>query len=305
MIDISKIKYPHLERIFNLKPNPEILLGQEIYWTEKRDGSNIGAYLTEEGVQLRSRNMDKASEDFYKAFNASEQAEPVLELLQDAPNWGNEYVVFGEMLTLGKSPTRTEIHDKNEFVVFDIWDSKHQQFMNYNATHQHCHHFGIPIVELYGVSKTVSVESLYAFKDKMLEKALECGREGVVGKSWGETPFNKGDGAGCGRLITYFKEKHDLPALEKIPRMEEEGVIHLQVLPDSEIFGAIEKVRTDIGEKFTEIRIAMPMVAQYVSEECKKHNCTSPKNLHRYYQSRLEDLATSQNIHLPQKDDSQ
>lgn len=292
MIEISKIKYPHLERIFNLKPNPEILLGQEIYWTEKRDGSNIGAYLgTETGVQLRSRNLDQASEDFYKAFNASEQAEPVLELLQDACNWGNEYVIFGEMLTVGKSPTRTEMHEKNEFVVFDIWDSKHGQFMNYNATHQHCHHFGIPVVELYGTCKVVTTESLYSFKDQMLAKALERGREGVVGKSWGETPFNKGESAGCGRLITYFKEKHDLPALEKIPRVDEEGYIRLPELPDSEIFGAIEKVRTDIGDKFTEIRTAMPLVARYVAEECKKHNCSAPKNLHRYYQARLQDIA--------------
>jgi hypothetical protein len=290
MIEISKIKYPHLERIYNLKPNPEILLGQEIFWTEKRDGSNIGAYLTEEGVQLRSRNMDKASEDFYKAFNQSDQAEPVLGLLQDACNWGNEYVIFGEMLTIGKSPTRMEMHEKNEFVVFDIWDTKHNQFMNYNGVHQHCYHFGIPIVELYGTCNVVTVDAIYAFKDEMLAKALECKREGVVGKAWGETPFNKGDGAGCSRLVTYFKEKHDLPALEKIPRAYEEGIIRLPTLPDSEIYGAIEKVRTDIGEKFSEIRSAMPLVAKYVAEECKKHNSSAPKNLHQYYLQRLKDI---------------
>jgi len=291
MGDISSIKYPHLERIYNLKPNPEILLGQEIFWTEKRDGSNIGAYLTEEGIQLRSRNQDRASEDFYKAFRASEQAEGVFELLQDASNWGNEYVIFGEMLTIGKSPTRMEMHERNEFVIFDIWSCRHNQFMSYNAMYQQCYHFGLPCVELYGTCNVVTTEALYTFKDQMLAKALECKREGVVGKAWGETPFNKGDGAGCSRLITYFKEKHDLPALEKIPRAFEEGIIRLPTLPDSEIFGAIEKVRTDIGEKFTEIRVAMPLVAKYVAEECKKHNCTAPKNLHHYYQSRLQDLA--------------
>jgi hypothetical protein len=73
--------------------------------------------------------------------------------------------------------------------------------------------------------------------------------------------------------------------------MDEEGVIRLPELPDSEIYGAIEKVRTDIGDQFSTIRIAMPMIAKYVAEECKKHNCTAPKNLHRYYQSRLEDLS--------------
>jgi hypothetical protein len=291
MVDISSIKYPHLERIYNLKPNPEILLGQEIFWTEKRDGSNIGAYLTEEGVQLRSRNQDKASEDFYKAFNSSEQADYILELLQDAYNWGNEYVIFGEMLTVGKSPTRIEIHDKNEFVVFDIWDCKNSRFMNYNGIYQHCHHFGLPIVELYGTCNVCTVDALYAFKDEMLLKAKECGREGCVGKAWGETPFNRGEGAGCSRFITYFKEKNDLPALEKIPRSEVPGFVVLPDLPDSEIYGAIEKVRTDIGdEKFRNIRDAMPLIARYVGEECKKHNSTAPKNLHRYYQQRLADI---------------
>jgi hypothetical protein len=293
MIDISKIKYPHLERIYNLKPNPEILLGQEIFWTEKRDGSNLGAYLDEENnVQLRTRNMDKASEDFYKAFKASEQAESVKEFLLDAANWQNEYILFGEMLTPGKSPTRIEIHDKNEFVVFDIWDRNNARFMNYNGVYQHCTHFGLPIVELYGTCNVNTVDALYSFKDQMLEKAKECGREGTVGKAWGETPYNRGESAGCSRHITYFKEKNDLPKLEKIPRLEVDGKIVLPDLPDSEIYGAIEKVRADIGdEKFREIRISMPLIAQYVGEECKKHNSTAPRNLHKYYQQRLQDVS--------------
>ena len=291
MIDIEKIEYPHLERIYNLKPNPHVLLGQEIYWTEKRDGSNIGAYLNEEGLQLRSRNKDKASEDFYKAFNSSEQAQGVLELLQDAQNWGNEYVIFGELLTKGKSPTKIELHETNEFVVFDIWDSKNERFMNYNGVHQHCHHFGIPIVELYGICNVNTIDALYAFKDRMLEKAKECIREGTVGKAWGETPFNHGDGAGCSRFITYFKEKNDLPALEKVSRMEVEGKIILPDLPDSEIYGAIEKVRADIGDdQFRQIRVAMPLIARYVGEECKKHNSVGPRNLHAYYQDRLKEI---------------
>lgn len=296
MIDISKIKYPHLERIYNLKPNPHILLGQEIFWTEKRDGSNLGVYLDSEGkLQLRTRNMDKASEDFYKSFLTSEQSDSVLELLHDATKWNKEYVIFGEMLTPGKSPTRIEMHDKNEFVVFDIWDqSMHEgtgSFINYSGVYQQCSHFDLPIVELYGTCNVSTIEALYAFKDEMLLKAKEKVREGVVGKTWGETQFNRGEGGGCSRFITYFKEKNDLPALEKIPRKDQEGKIELPVLPDSEIYGAIEKVRTDIGnEKFGEIRVSMPLIAKYVGEECKKHNSTSPRNLHVYYQTRLKDI---------------
>ena len=294
MVDISTVKYPHLERIYNLKPNPHILLGQEIFWTEKRDGSNLGAYLNpdaEDPVSLRTRNMDRASEDFYKAFAASEQAQGVLELLQDASNWGKEYVVFGEMLTTGKSPTRIEFHEKNEFVVFDIYEVAARQFLSYNSVYQQCHHFDLPVVELYGTCNVATIDDLYAFKDQMLLVAKEREREGVVGKAWGETPYNHGENSGCSRLITYFKEKNDLPALEKVPRMETEGKVILPELPDSEIYGAIEKVRADIGdEKFCEVRTAMPLIAKYVNEECKKHNSTAPRNLHAFYQNRVKDV---------------
>ena len=48
MIEIEKIRYPELERIANLKPNPEILLGQEIFFQVKRDGSCLGICLNDE-----------------------------------------------------------------------------------------------------------------------------------------------------------------------------------------------------------------------------------------------------------------
>ena len=285
MIDITKIKYPKLQGILNLYPNPEIVLGQEIYWTEKRDGSNIGCYIQplslEKDVQLRSRNMDRASDQFHKIFKETEQAENIRELLLDAENWKKEYVIFGELLTKGKSPTRIETHEKHEFVVFDIWETPRKRWLSYNAIHQQCRHFDLPVVELYGTCNVVSREKLFEFKDLMLAKAFECNHEGVVGKCW-NPKFESG--------IQYFKEKHDLPAIEKLPRLDEEGVIRLPVLPDSEVMGAIEKARTDLGTDFTQIRVAMPLIAKYVAEECKKHNSRAPKGLHAYYQQRLKDI---------------
>jgi len=66
----------------------------------------------------------------------------------------------------------------------------------------------------------------------------------------------------------------------------------LPILPDSEIYGAIEKVRADIGNDFTDIKIAMPLVAQYINEECRKHNCNAPRNIFQYYQQRIRDIQT-------------
>jgi hypothetical protein len=33
--------YPEMNKITMLYPNPQVLLGEEIYWTEKRDGSQL------------------------------------------------------------------------------------------------------------------------------------------------------------------------------------------------------------------------------------------------------------------------
>lgn len=279
MIAISKIKYPELDRILLLKPNPHVLLGKEIYWTVKEDGSNIGAYLNEKDeVCFRSRNMDEASEQFYTYLKSTDEYEPIRELLLDARQWNDEYVIFGELLVKGKSPTRIQRYDRTQFIVFDIWSNKGKAFYNYTKVHQECYHFGLPIVELLGTCRVSTIDKLLEFKDTILEKTKGMKKEGCVGKTWFKDGF------------IYFKEKHDTPMIERLPRVEEDGKIILPILPDSEIYGAIEKARTDLGSQFKEIKVAMPVIAKYISDEAKKHNCQNPKNLFNYYQQRLKDL---------------
>ena len=291
MIDIAEIKYPHLDRILLLRPNPEIVLGKEIYWTIKEDGSNLGVTLTPEGdLTLRTRNMPVASEEFHRHFTSTDEVDGVHELLTDAQNWNDEYVVFGELCVKGRSPTRMEIHEHTRFVVFDIWSGKAGRLMNYTQMHQQCYHFGLPCVELVGTCNVSTRDALFAFKDQMLTEAKERGKEGVVGKVWDENPWNTGAGAGTKRGIIYFKEKLDTPKLEKIPRSEVHGTVALPVLPDSEVSGAIEKAYADLGADFFDVRKAMPLVAQYVAEECRKHNCANPKDLYPRYLARVRDL---------------
>lgn len=281
-MDIKKIRYPELNQIIRIYPNPEILLGHEIFWQEKRDGSNLGVWFDEEGnIQLRSRNQDKASDDFYNIFKLTDEYEKVLEFLIDMrTKWNSECVVFGELLTIGRSPARTELHDKHEFVVFDIWSSKTDNFIPYMLVHQYCHQFGLPIVELYGTSKHATLKSLLKFRDMMLKIAKKKKKEGVVGKI-----FEKNI------KFQYFKEKLDTPHLEKKPRHIENGVPKLPPLPKSEIRGALDKVLVDIGKaKFKDIKVTMPLFAQYVKEECKKHNCECKETLFKYYQEKLEGL---------------
>jgi len=281
-VNIEKIKYPELNPIIRMKPNPEILLGEEIFWQEKRDGSNIGVYLDDKGdIQLRSRNLPKASNDFYEAFERTGVKESVKELIEyNKETYREEFIVFGELLMKGKSPTKTEFHEKDEFIVFDIYSTKTNNFIPYILTYQHCYQNNLPIVELYGISKHRTLESLLEFRDEMLEEAKERGREGVVGKTYRKN-----------EKYRYFKERLDLPKIEKKPRMIEEGKIILPPLPESEILGALDKVLVDIGfERFKDVKEAMPLFARYVSDECKKHNCECRDKLYPYYKRRLEEM---------------
>ena len=174
MIDIAEIKYPHLDRILFLRPNPEIVLGKEIYWTIKEDGSNLGVALNVEGdLALRTRNMPVASEEFHRHFASTDEAAGVRELLTDAQNWNDEYVIFGELCIKGQSPTRMEVHDRTHFVVFDIWSGKAGRFMRYTQMYQQCHHFGLPCVELVGTCNVSTRDALFEFKDRMLDEAYQ------------------------------------------------------------------------------------------------------------------------------------
>lgn len=281
LIDPNVVKYPHIDSIIRLKPNPHILLGKDIVWTEKRDGSNFGVYLTEDGWSARTRGMTVASDQFMNYFKQTPECGNVIELLKSAVEWDDTYMVFGELLSKGKSPTKIEYHDDYKFVVFDIWSEKLGGFMNYTKVYQECTHYNLPIVECYGTSRSSTLEHLLEFRDHLLRLSKERGREGVVGKTWD------------GSESIYFKEKNDTPKYEKLPNsIDESKKIVLPPLPYSEVTGAIEKARADLGDDFKDVRIAMAKIAEYVQIEQKKHNCGKPeRKLFDLYKERLEELA--------------
>jgi hypothetical protein len=282
-VDVSNIRYPKLDSIMNLKPNPYILLGKELVFECKYDGSNLRIYLDQEGkLVVGSRNMDIASEQFQEYFASTSQHDAVEDLLRDAEQWNDTYVVIGELLIKGKSPTKIEYHDDHSFVLFDIWSVKEGGFVNYTKKYQEAYHHGVPIAELWGTCNVNTLESLLEFRDKMLQKSLDEHREGVVGKYVNKENF------------IYFKEKNDIPRYTKVPRAEEFGKIVLPPLADSELCGAIEKVYVDIGTDFFDVSKAMPLVAKYVNIEQQKHNCAPPeRKLFEAYKSRVEELRLS------------
>jgi len=287
---LEQVKYPHLDALERLEPGPQILLGHEIFWTLKEDGSNIGIALIDGEPEIRSRNMARANMEVYTQMKQCPEWDAILDLLNSASEWNTDYVLFGELCGKGKSPTRIKVHENTHFIAFDLWSAKSQRFVNYTKLYQECDHAGLPVTELMGTCKMTTIEELYEFKDLMLQECIDRGEEGVVGKAMGETPFNMGENAGAGRGTIYFKSKVDTPRLTKVPRDIRDGAIQLPPLSDSEIYGAIEKARVDLGDEFKNIRKAMPLIAQYVQVECKHHLCEGPRNLYSYYETRLKDI---------------
>ena len=269
--------YPELNRIALLHPSPLILLGEEIYWTEKRDGSQLRIALVDNEVRVATHHQEEASEKFIDYLKGTEQFNAVEQMLKDSnglcdnpvANFNIGAIVFGELLLKGKSPARFEYHDKYEFILFDIWSQKDERFLPYDSLFQHAYHYALPVVECWALTRHTSLESLYSFRDEMLTLAKEKGREGVVLKNYHSQIF--------------AKEKLDTPIIPRIGI--EEGQPHYPALTESEVLGAIAKVHADLGELFTEKAKAMPLIAKYVKEEMGKHSCSKPaRNLFSYYQ---------------------
>ena len=284
MTNESKLpNYPELNRITLLYPSPQIMLGDEIYWTEKRDGSQMRIALVNGEIKISTHHQEDASEQFKNYLKSTEQYAVIEQLLKDtnglcenpAADFNYGAVIFGELLTTGKSPARFEHHDKCEFVIFDIWSSKGQIFLPYNSVYQQAYHYSLPVVECWCLSRHIDLESLYKQRDEILLLAKEKGREGVVLKNYHSQIF--------------AKEKLDTPVIAKINI--EEGAPKNPQLPDSEVFGAIAKAHADLGEAFLDKAKAMPLIAQYVSEEQEKHLCSKPsRKLFSYYLEYIESL---------------
>ncbi len=279
---MENIKYPHLNRIAMLYPGPGIILGEELLWQPKWDGSNVRFYLdNENNVCMGSRNMPIASEDMLAtAHSIPHLIDNVTDLLQDAKNWNDSYALFGELMKVGRSPTRLTTYNEPSFVAFDLYSAKLSKFVNYTALHQQCCHSNIPCIDVKVITRHTDIDELYAYRDKMLRENQDI--EGFVIKTY-DSKYSIG--------MLAVKEKHDTVKLDKIPRDIKDGLPKLPPLPDSEIYGAIDKVIADIGiEQFKDIKIAMPLVAQYVNTEAKKHFNSPPRSVFTYYQKVLEEL---------------
>lgn len=285
MIELTKERYPSMSRIDNIYPASEHLLGHTIYWTVKEDGSNVGLYLKDGDLMMRSRNMLIADSRFMAVFMAIDDgrlAKNVKMLLEDLERGNsNQKIIYGELCFKGSSPTRIEVHDEDKFYMFDIASVENDvvTFYQYNMMHQLGYHYHIPVVTLVGVTKHACMDSLYEYKNKFLDLMKEANKEGVVGKVYNITEV--------GQL--FFKEKNDLPKYDKIEVYREEGAIHVDYLDDSEAISEVVKAFDDSpADIWRNPKEMMPTIVGYIQAECKRRYRRPPKNMFNMYTDELK-----------------
>jgi len=275
------IKYPKLKYMYESPSGGRELLGKLIFFQEKRDGSNMRAFLDDDdNIQFGSRNLIPPSQDILVSIFNTGYVDTLKEALYtEKYQWNHNIIIFFELLQKGISPARVEKHEKDDIAVFDIYDIENG-WWSYNRVYQFCYQWKLPIVKLWAVTSHSTIKKLENQISKMLSRAKDEGREGVVFKT-----YEGGKG-------TFFKARLDTPDMKKVEIDIDKNNPKLPELPKAEIMNEIQKVLEELGpDQFRDKKVAMPLIAQYVAAECKARYCSTPKRLYSYYQKKLKEIS--------------
>ena len=270
-----KFQYPHISNLLTLHPTPRILLGKRLSWTEKRDGSCLAIWKSEESFFVGSRNQEQASEDLVSLAHRTEEFAKVLLMLEDNP----DFVIYVEACRKGRSVTGAELYEKDFLICFDIYDKQQESFLTYTNTYQMCFHRQMPVVKLWAETRHTSMKDLMKHKNYALKYCDTMKLEGMVIKAHSQK-------------FGYIQAKVKLDIPQPIIRKISKGEPILPSIPEADILGAIDKVWQELGtDEIRNIKITMPKIAIEVGKECKKHLYSKAKgSLFKYYQQYLERL---------------
>ena len=279
--------YGRLERLRSLPNEGRELLGVKITFTEKRDGENISVFLKEAveqpSVQISSHNLEDASSDIKARLLQTPEWMKIDTLLRtESTQYEKHYILFGELIKVGASPTRIEpAHKRPHWILFDAWDGS--RFLNYSQLYQLGYHYKIPIVKALSIGVFLSLEDLHAEIKKQLLWCRRHHREGIVGKTYG------------GNQI-FFKEKIDLPEIPRnirpvqvnpvYPPMPQERVLRalqhaLDEMIDAKGLSTIEYAAVEAGWK--DKAVVMPLIVKHLNVEAREHNFAMPKRPFEIY----------------------
>jgi len=238
-------------------------------------------------IRVSSRNLEVASSDLQALVTRTEEFGKIVSLLKENPT----FVIYVEACRKGRSVTGAEEYDKDQLILFDIYDHSTEKFLPYNNAHQHAYHHNIPIVKLYAETRHRSMKDLLKFKNYALAFCKEAGLEGMVIKPRMTKIISK-EGYDLGYVQA--KVKLDIPEPKK--RKIASGEPIYPPIPENEILGAIDKVWQELGtEKFLDVKIAMPAIAVAVGKAQREHLYSKPKgnSLFKYWQEYCERLVIS------------
>ena len=318
-------RYESLEPIKRLLHDGREMVGQTVSITEKRDGENVSLWITSIGTeaeenrkaglpdplkgttiayQIASHNMEEAGDDIKNRLQETPEFKRVLELLANEEfQYGHHWIVYGELIKKGPSPTRIEpSHKISRWVLFDIWDVDNGKWLTYTQVYQFAFHARAPVVKEVGQFIPKTYEELIAKRDEMLKWCRRHKREGIIFKVYDRPEEYKclsclyiGKKTPCERCGSekvaplgsqiFAKEKVDIPKREKleVPKKEE---ILLPEMPPERILRALQHAWDEVGsseEVWKNKAITMPVVVKHLNVEGREHNFAPPRNPFQIY----------------------
>jgi hypothetical protein len=295
MIEDGFKEYPHIPILDSMRPTKRVLLGQRLFWTHKKDGSNVaiqavgGIIWQGEVLSIKplisSRNQAEAASDITALVMRTEEYPKIIQLIKDNP----EFICYVEACHKGVSVTRIETYERDQLFLFDIFSKKSGKYLPYVLVHQMAFHYNIPIVGLWAETRHVTEDSLDETVEQALQFCKENNLEGLVIKAYEIPEKIAGYYKEYGEGLIMAKVKQDIPKRPKLVK-KENGQPQYPPCPDSEVLGAIAKVEADFGLT-GEAGHDMPLIAKYVGLEQEKHLYSSPvKKLFSYWQDYLADM---------------
>jgi len=275
-------KHYEPEPVARLPNEGRELLGKAIIVEEKRDGENVSIWLDDnDDVRISSHNNEIASEDIQRRMRETAEFSRVVELLKDEKHtYDNHYIVYGELIKKGPSPTRLEpAHKISRYIVFDIYDVVSERFLPYTLRYQKCYHFRLPMPRVIGEFVPESLEHLKTEIDGMKKWCKRHKREGVVLKLYDKD------------YDIFAKEKIDLPKREKIILPNINRIIY-PPMPLEKINRALQHAWDELMqnvpvEKQEEVwrdkSKAMPVIARHIATEAREHQYRPPKDIYTIY----------------------
>jgi hypothetical protein len=272
-------KYTDLEPIKRLREDERAGLKSQntIYLFEKRDGENVSIWLDEENVpHISSHNNVNADEDIQRRMKLTPEYERIVDLLKYQKHFlERNLIAYGE-LEKPISPTRLEPRRKHcHWIMFDLYDCATEKYLHNLELQPLAYSYRIPMPKIILAFSTAKLEDAETYVQDALKWCVRHHREGIVGK--------------CFETQVYFKEKRVVPHRPKL-RVPQERIDY-PAMPEETIQRAFEHAVDEVekvGGSWSNVKIAMPILAKHMQLEGAEHSYAVPKNIYQMYLKRQE-----------------